>query len=181
MDKVKLCEKILKSLNSADINVQVLDNFKGNYYSYINKTIYLNKESATSIDEKVKQLVVISHEAYHTTQSRVQHILNGILSNLEIVYIVILAFIYIFSKLTFLQVLIYVMICLSSIVTRIQLEIPAITNSFKISKNFCDVDEIKVLDKLKLKAKIMMPLGVLSFSWFRLLRLVLVLIVFSFI
>jgi len=176
MEKEVLCKNILKDLNKSDVGVKVSQEIKGNYYSYINNCIYLNNKNSDTIKEKAKENVVVAHECIHATQNKIVHIANVILANLELLLFLIFVVVLVaFQSIVVLKVT-YITICTLSIICRCILELPAMINSFELAIKYANKDISEIIQKDKKKIKYLLPLGILSYTWFKLLRLILVVI-----
>ena len=74
----ELTKDILKILNNNHTKVELKEDFKGNYYSYLIDTIYISKnfkeQKASTKDKmmnkKVAELVTVCHECIHSTQNK---------------------------------------------------------------------------------------------------------------
>ena len=177
MEKEKLCQKILKDLNKSDVGVKVSQDIKGNYYSYINNCIYLNGKQIGNNEEIAKENVVIAHESIHATQSKKIHILNVILSNLELILFLMFCIIAVVCKSVLVLKIIYMFTGILAICVRNMLEIRAMINSFNLDSKYSNNEMKEIIEKDNHKFKYILPLGMLSYSWFRILRVILVIFV----
>lgn len=177
MEKEVLCKNILRDLKKQDVGVKVSQDIKGNYYSYIHNCIYLNSNNTENIQDKAKECVVVAHECIHATQSKALHITNVILSNLEILLFIVFVIVRIAFKSILPLKLVYVTICVLSLICRCILEIPAMINSFELARKYCNNEINEVIQKDKKSAKKLLPLGILSISWFKIIRLILVFVI----
>lgn len=174
MEKQSLCKKILNDLNKSDVRVKVSQDIKGNYYSYINNCIYLNNKNSETIKYRAKENVVIAHECIHATQNKALHITNVILANLELLLFLVLFIIYFaFNSLVPFR-LIYIIIWMLALICRLVLELPAIISSFDLAVKYSDERVSEIIQKDKKKINFLLPLGILSFTWLKLLRLFLI-------
>ena len=177
MEKEIFCKTILKAMNKSNVGVKVSQNIKGNYYSYINNCIYLTDKKISNNKEKAKENVTIAHECIHARQNKQNHIINVILSNLELVLFILVCIIFFAFKRIFILKIVYIFICFLALVCRHTLEIPAMIDSFDLAVKFSDNKIKEIINKDKEKIKYMIPIGMLSYSWFRLLRLVLIILI----
>lgn len=176
MEKEVLCKNILKDLNKKNVGVKVSQDIKGNYYSYIHNCIYLNNKSATTIEDKAKENVVVAHECIHATQNKMVHLANMVLANLELLLFLIFVVVLVaFGSIEVLKV-IYSAVCILSLIYRCILELPAMINSFDLAEKYSNKEVIEIIQKDKKKIKYLLPLGILSYTWFKILRLILVII-----
>lgn len=176
MKKETLCKSILKDLNKSDVGVKVSQDNKGNYYSYINNCIYLNNKKPETIEDKAKESVVVAHECIHATQNKALHIANVILSNFEILIFLMFVIILIFFECILTIKITYIAVCLLSIICRLILELPAMINSFNLAEKYSSKQVCETIQKDKKKIKYLLPLGILSYTWFKIVRLVLIII-----
>lgn len=177
MDKVEVCQTILNDLGSVDTKVLTVEGLKGNYYSYITNTIYLNKNNVEDTPDKAKELVILCHESIHSTQKKSLHILNFVLSNIEIFMFIFAIILYLYCGNITKFTIYYTIANILSIAFRIFLEIPAMLKSFEIAKKYSTVEEKEIILENQRKVSRFLPLGILFFSWSRVARLIIVLII----
>ena len=123
----KLDNKKTKSIFDKDI--------KGNYYVYLNNTIYLSDRQNEK--SNYERLCVIAHECIHSIQPK-------ILQNLKFVVYLLLFFLKVNIQKFY---LVYLIIAIFSLVIRTILELWAISRAPKLSKEYLEeknVDEINV-------------------------------------
>lgn len=139
----KTAKVILKYIKNGHTNIELKENFKGNYYSYFNDTIYIAKDfqnsksqqDAKSINKKAAELIVTCHECIHSVQRKYLHILNTIFSNLSIILAIVFVIIAIFGNgCLWFKVLVCSIITLN-IIVRLILEIGAVNGSTKLAKD----------------------------------------------
>jgi len=176
MEKEILCKNILKDLNKKEVGVKVSQEIKGNYYSYLHNCIYLNNKKSCDNQEMAKESVVIAHECIHAKQSKTLHLSNVILSNLELLLFVLFVILCVTFKTILTLKIICIIFCILSLSCRCVLEIPAMINSFDLVNKYSNNEIKELILKDKEKIKYLMPIGILSFSWFRILRLVLIIL-----
>ena len=139
-----LTKEILAYLKNEHTNVQLKEDFKGNYYSYLVDTIYISQnleDKMTSpknkeFNKKAAQLIVICHECIHSVQSRYMHILNMILSNLSIILTTLCAFWGILWTSPLWIKTLTISTLILSIIIRLILEIQAVKGSTKLALKF---------------------------------------------
>ena len=126
-DNYTLAQQILELLNNKNTKVQIKDNIKGNYYAFVNDTIYISSiASNTSGDNKP---IVIAHECRHSIQNKKIQLVNTIISNI-VLFLIVLSIILIFFNI---DITTLVIIATSfNIVIREYLELDATYNSLKI-------------------------------------------------
>ena len=137
IEKLPSNEVILKEVlgeNKNKVNIELNEDSKSSYYIFLNNTIYLsNKENKKNSFDR---LTVIIHEIRHSMQPKILQILNFIFSNLELLSFLI-CIILLFFKVNY-KVLSYsyLLIIALSIIPRTVLELDAIINSIKMSKEY---------------------------------------------
>lgn len=183
-DNYELTVDILKKLGNNDTKIKLDDDIKNSYYVFVNDTIYLaNNEKAR---KDYSRLCLISHECWHSIQSKIMQKINFILSNIEIILFVICAVLLLF-KLNFIFVpILYGLIVISSLIVRFILEFDAIKNSVILSKNYIeekfDKDSSILVEKeFSKNIKKLLPAFILSVSISKICRYVLILILYLYI
>lgn len=175
MTNVELCKNILKKQGNNHTKVVALNTNRGGYYSYINDSIYITSDN---LNDRLKNIVVICHECIHSTQSKYLHIANMVASNLEILAFILAILNMILGCATLTILMVYMAICIISIAIRCALEIPAMVNSFEIAKKFCCFDDIHNICNMQKQIGSKFFIGVLSFSWTRVFRMFLAIVVY---
>lgn len=174
MTNIELCKNILKKQGNNHTKVVALNTNRGGYYSYINDSIYI---SSGNSNNKLKDIVVICHECIHSNQSKYLHIANIVASNLEILIFILAILSMIFGVTTIPILMVYIAICIISIVIRCILEFPAMINSFEIAKEFCSSDDAHSICNVQKQIVGKFFIGFLSFSWTRVFRMLLAIVV----
>lgn len=174
MTNIELCKHILAEQGNNHTKVVALNTNRGGYYSYINDSIYI---SSGNSNDKLKDIVVICHECIHSNQSKYLHIANIVVSNLEILAFILAILSMILGFITTPILMVYIAICLISITIRCVLEFPAMVNSFEIAKGFCCVDDVRNICNIQKQIGNKFFMGALSFSWTRVFRIFLTIIV----
>ncbi|MBR5227411.1 MAG: hypothetical protein IKV94_02095 [Clostridia bacterium] len=159
--------------NNKKENTKIIvsDEIKGNYYFYLNNTIYLSKAQNC----ESKEAVVICHECIHAMQSKILHVLNLIFSNIELILFFAIVLMKIFKYENIVLIGAYLVIAFLAISIRSALEIPAMIYSFDFAKKYVPQlsDE---LEKAKKSIKYMLPLGILKFAGLKLIRVLIILL-----
>lgn len=174
MTNIELCKNILKKQGNNHTKVVALNTNRGGYYSYINDSIYITSDN---LNDRLKNIVVICHECIHSTQSKYLHIANMVASNLEILAFILAILNMILGCATLTILMVYMAICIISIAIRCVLEFPAMVNSFEIAKGFCCVDDVRNICNIQKQIGSKFFMGALSFSWTRVFRIFLTIIV----
>lgn len=175
MNKVECLEKILQKEGNAHTKVVAVDAINGAYYSYFKDSIYISSK-ATECDEK--DIVILCHECIHSNQAKMLHILNVVFSNIEIILFVVVAICVALEFWAFQLLIVYVFCCVLSIILRCALELPAMTKAFVLAEKYADYQMLNKIEKEKMRVNKMLVFGVLSFTWLRLFRLTLVMVLF---
>ena len=169
-------KQILKHIGNENTKVCKDTDIRGNYYSCITDTIYLSKKKEEKYLQKgrLKELIIFCHEAIHSMQNKKVQMLNVVLSNVELIYFMILVLTS-FQKKSMTSILIYLTILLLTMIIRTSLEIDAILKSFNLAKevlvNFDKKgNKVDELERTKLKLKVMLPLEVIRLNFFRIIR-----------
>ena len=149
MDKEKVTKEILETIGNKHTKLEVKEDFKGNYYSYITDTIYIAKhfneqqkaKATKDINENVAEIIVLSHECVHSMQNKMLHVLNTIFSNLSIVFTLICVFVGIFSSVSMWLKITSIAVLGISIVIRLILEMGAIKGSIELANKYINSNE----------------------------------------
>ena len=169
MTKEQLCRKVLDDNKKTTTKIVVSNDIKGNYYSYVTDTVYLNNtESSDS-----KDVIVLCHECFHATQSKLLHIFNAFLSNIELLMFIAILGMKFFQYENKVMSIVYIAIASLAIIIRCLLEIPAMVLSFDMAKKYKPQISTEI-DNEKSKIKFMLPLGVLNFTWLKIIRILLI-------
>lgn len=173
-----IAKDILKSLNNKKTKYVFDEDIKGNYYVYLNDTIYLS--SKQSDKNNYERLCVISHECIHSIQPKWLQNINFIFSNLEIIYFVIFMIFAFFKKSNIYLYLVYLVIVTLSIVSRTILELWAIKKAPQISKAYLDnkilnKEEVQTVDNYyTFLSKLLTPFAIIQIFFFKLIRLLII-------
>ncbi len=173
MNKAEFCKSVLKEEGNTHTDVVEVETTNGGYYSYVTDKIYI---SNTTIDVTAKDVVVLCHECRHSMQDKRLHLLNVVLSNIEIILFVAITLYILFAKFSMWCVAIYLTCNILSIVVRCILELPVMLSSFDMAKKYCDSQMRAEIECKQKQSKKMLPLGILSFTWSRIFRICLVIV-----
>ena len=176
----EIAKDLLKKLGNKKTKCLFDEDIKGNYYVYLNDTIYLcNRQNKK---DNYERLCVIAHECIHSIQSKWLQKLNFIFSNLEIIFFVLAIILYFFNITNVYLFSMYIAIAIFSIIPRVVLEIWAMLNAPKLSKKYLEEknfekDDIKKVENVyNLSTKILMPFAIIQMFFFKLLRITLIII-----
>ena len=126
-DNYTLAKQILELLNNKNTKVQIKDDIKGNYYTFVNDTIYISSKASNASNDNGP--IVIAHECRHSIQNKKIQLVNTVISNI-VLFLIVLSVILIFFNI---DITILLIISTSlNIVIREYLELDATYNSLKI-------------------------------------------------
>lgn len=173
-----VAKDILKIIGNDKTEYIFDEDIKGNYYVYLNDTIYLS--SKQSDKKNYERLCIISHECIHSIQPKWLQNLNFIFSNLEIISFVVFIILYFFKITNVYMYISYLIIAILSIIPRIILEVWAIKKAPLISKEYLNnkilnTKEVeKVNNTYTFLSKLLTPLAIIQIFFFKLVRIILV-------
>lgn len=173
-----IAKDILRILNNNKTKYVFDEDIKGNYYVYLNDTIYLS--SKQSDRNNYERLCVISHECIHSIQPKWLQNLNFIFSNLEVIYFVIFIVLYFFKISNMYIYITYLAIVVLSIIPRTILELWAIKKAPRISKEYLkkklsDAKDVEKVDNTyRFLTKMLAPLQTIQLLLYKILRVILV-------
>ncbi len=172
-------DEILDYLGNKTTKLVEDNDIKNNYYVFFYDTIYLN----TKHNNKFGRICVIAHECIHSIQSKILQKINFILSNLEILFFIISLVLDIFFKDYNFIFFIYLVIVLASITVRLILEIDAVRRSVILSDEYLngriETEKKKIIiDIYKFQTSFLLPLFLINLVFFKLLRLMLIYILY---
>lgn len=178
-DNLTISKDVLNYFGNEATKVIFDDSIKGNYYIFLNDTIYITKNNTTDFS----RLTVICHECIHSIQSKMLHMINFILSNIELILFVICCILKLFNIFESIINIIYPIFSLISIIPRIVLENDAIVKSFDLTGTFLkkyNVSESDILyfDNYLKKQTLISKIGnIFSFTFWKLIRTLIIIIV----
>lgn len=182
-DSSLLAKDILSELNNSKTKCIIDKDIKGSYYVYLNDTMYLCDKQSEK--ENYERLCVISHESVHSVQPKFLQNINFILSNLEIIAFVI------FLILNFLKVerlyiyLGYLVVAIISMIPRLILEFDAMIKAPKLAKQYLEKQKLKsedinkIYDYYKFSTMVLMPVAVIGFFTYKIIRIIIATILFK--
>lgn len=182
-DKEKQCQKILDSLENVKTKIKLVGDIKGSYYAYITDTIYLSNNNKKTDEE---ELVILCHESVHSVQSKKSHMLNFILSNLEIAISLILILLLWFKNNNIILVsIIYSAILLATVIVRILLENEAVVKSFILAKEESEKEpniyKKEAIIKLENKAHKNISVLYISLFWKKTIKILFMIALYNFV
>ena len=178
-DYLKITRDILMMAGNEHTEVEIKNN-RSSYYFFMNDIIYLSKEQLNK-NEFIENLILISHEIIHSLQSKVLHVINFILSNIEIILFLFLIIANAFvSKIWTGFEYGYLTVSIISIITRFFIEMEAVIKSIKLVRKRLKSNDIKYkynvekINKFKTELLTTFPIMILSLFGFKILRIVIV-------
>ena len=136
-DNNTIAKETLEKLNNKTTKMISDDDIKGNYYVFLNDTIYLSNKDA----DKYKRLTVICHECIHSVQNKAMQLINFVLSNLEVILFIIFAILKFLNVFGNVLTYVYIAIVILSLIPRFILEIHASIKSITLTREY-------ILDKI---------------------------------
>ena len=139
----QICEDILKKLgNENKIKIEKEEEYSSCLFTIFNNTITIGKFQQNYI-----KLQTIAHECIHSNQNRKTLWGNFILSNIYLIYFIIIAILEILNKLPYANIHILILIFLSIIqyIIRFSLENEAMIKAKFIAKEY--IEESNILNK----------------------------------
>ncbi len=123
---------ILKLVGNNNTKIVESDNIKGNYYSFLNDTMYISKVAKNTND--YNRIIVICHECVHSIQNKALQLAHTIVSHLTLISYII-AIIFIILNINLLEAII-IPITILCIVIRGVLEANAMTTSLDLYSRY---------------------------------------------
>lgn len=176
-----MAKELLNSLGNDKTKCVFDEDIKGNYYVYLNDTIYLSSKQK---DQKnYERLCVISHECVHSVQPKYLQNINFVLSNIEILFFVTFIILYLFKIVNIYYFWGYIVLALLSIIARLILELWATFKAPKLSKKYLEKrlqkEEVEsVYNTYKFQTKLLIPLFVIQLFFFKIIRMLIVTFLF---
>ncbi len=177
-DNLTLSKDVLNYLENNTTKIVFDDDIKGNYYVFLNDTIYITKNIS-----EFSRLTVICHECIHSIQSKILHGINFILSNIEIIIFISCLLLKLFNIFENIVNVVYPVVCFICIIPRIILENDAIDRSFNLTDiflkkyNVSDTDVLYFTSYLKSKTLISKIDNILSFTTWKIIKILIIIIV----
>lgn len=139
---IELTKEILKKLNNE--NIQVKENLDSETSLYIALT---NTISISSKKNSCARIQTIAHECVHSVQNRRIHIFNFIVSNIYIIYFILISVLTLFNLISnpLLYLFIFTILGFLQFTVRSYLEINAMTKAKYVAKEY--MEEKKIISK----------------------------------
>jgi len=177
-DNNTIAKETLEKLNNNTTKIVSDDDIKGNYYVFLNDTIYLSSKDA----DKYKRLTVICHECIHSMQNKIMQLINFIFSNLEVIIFVIFAILKFLNIFGNILTYAYIAIVIISLIPRFLLEIHASLKSIKLSKEYVNEKignkEAKFVEKVvRFQVVSLLPVMLFSLTIWKIIRTLIISII----
>lgn len=138
----KICKDILKELNNENVNIKIEPEYTSCLYTVFNNTITIGR-----FKQNYMKLQTIAHECIHSTQSNRILWANFIVSNIFLIYYLVILILDIFNKLPYPNIHIIILIFLSLIqyILRSNLENDAMLKAKYVAKEY--IEKYKILEE----------------------------------
>lgn len=142
----KICRNILKKLNLKEVVIEEDENSDTSLYIALSNKILLGK-----IQNRYMAVQTIAHECIHAKQSKKLQISNFILSNLYLLYFIVILFLTLFQIIhtSFLQISILFLLYLLWYLVRSYLETDAMTKAPYLAKEYLQENQILQPEELE--------------------------------
>lgn len=146
-NNIQLTREILKKLDNE--KVQIKENLNSETSLYIALT---NMISISSKKNSCARIQTIAHECAHSIQNRTMHIANFLISNIYIIYFLLISILTIFNLINnpLLYLLIFIMIGFLQFTIRAYLEIDAMVKAKFIAKEYMEEKGITTKEEIDL-------------------------------
>lgn len=138
----KICEDILNSLDNKNVEIKIEPEYGSCLYTVFNNTITIGK-----FNQDYMKIQTIAHECIHSIQNKTTLWSNFIVTNIYLIYFVVVLILAFFNKLQYSSVHILTLLFLSIIqyIVRNGLEVDAMTRAKYIAKEY--IEKKKLLNE----------------------------------
>lgn len=138
----KICEDILNSLENKKVEIKIEPEYGSCLYTVFNNTITIGK-----FNQDYMKIQTIAHECIHSIQNKTTLWSNFIVTNIYLIYFVVVLILAFFNKLQYSSVHILTLLFLSIIqyIVRNGLEVDAMTRAKYIAKEY--IEKKKLLNE----------------------------------
>lgn len=138
----KICEDILNSLENKNVEIKIEPEYGSCLYTVFNNTITIGK-----FNQDYMKIQTIAHECIHSIQNKTTLWSNFIVTNIYLIYFVVVLILAFFNKLQYSSVHILTLLFLSIIqyIVRNGLEVDAMTRAKYIAKEY--IEKKKLLNE----------------------------------
>lgn len=177
-DNRTITKQVLEKLNNKTTKMVSDEDIKGNYYVFLNDTIYLSSKNTN----KYNRLTVICHECIHSMQNKTIQWINFILSNLEIIVFVIFSILKLLNIFENILTYTYIAFVIVSIIPRFILEIHASLKSIKYTKEYVSKnignEEAEFVNKIvKFQVIALLPVMLFTLCFWKIIRILILCII----
>lgn len=177
-DNKIITKETLEKLNNKTTKIVFDNDIQGNYYVFLNDTIYLSNKDA----DKYKRLTVICHECIHSMQNKSLQLINFLFSNLEVIIFIIFSALKFFNLFGNILTYLYIAIIVISLIPRFILEIDASLKSIKLTKEYVSKKigniEAEFVDKIvKFQVISLLPIMLILLIFWKIVRIVILTII----
>ena len=177
-DNSTITKQVLEKLNNKTTKMLCDEDIKGNYYVFLNDTIYLSSKNTN----KYNRLTVICHECIHSMQNKIMQWINFILSNLEIIVFVIFSILKLLNIFENILTYTYIAFAIVSIIPRFILEIHASLKSIKYTKEYVSKnignEEAEFVNKIvKFQVIALLPVMLFTLCFWKIIRILILCII----
>lgn len=177
-DNSTITKQVLEKINNKTTKMICDEDIKGNYYVFLNDTIYLSSKNTN----KYNRLTVICHECIHSIQNKIMQWINFILSNLEIIVFVIFSILKLLNIFENILTYTYIGFVIVSIIPRFILEIHASLKSIRYTMEYVSEkignEEAKFVNKIvKFQVTSLLPVMLFTLCFWKIIRILILCII----
>ena len=142
----KMCKSILKKLNNENVNIKIDPEYTSCLYTVFNNTITLGK-----FKQNYMKPQTIAHECIHACQNKKILWSNFILSNLYLLYFVVILILTFFNKLPYtnIHIIVFIFLSIMQYIVRFHLESEAMNKAFYVAKEYLEENKIVTTEEEK--------------------------------
>lgn len=177
-DNSTITKQVLEKINNKTTKMICDEDIKGNYYVFLNDTIYLSSKNTN----KYNRLTVICHECIHSIQNKIMQWINFILSNLEIIIFIIFSILKLLNIFENILTYTYIGFVIVSIIPRFILEIHASLKSIRYTMEYVSEkignEEAKFVNKIvKFQVTSLLPVMLFTLCFWKIIRILILCII----
>lgn len=149
-NNIELTKEILKKLNNEKVQVKENTDSETSMYFALTDTISISTKK-----NSFARIQTIAHECAHSVQNRTTHLANFIISNIYLIYFVLILILTIFNLISnpLLYLFIFAIFGFLQFAIRAYLEIDAMTKAKYIAKEYMEEKEIISKEEIDLLCK----------------------------
>ena len=177
-DNSTITKQVLEKINNKTTKMICDEDIKGNYYVFLNDTIYLSSKNTN----KYNRLTVICHECIHSIQNKIMQWINFILSNLEIIIFIIFSILKLLNIFENILTYTYIGFVIVSIIPRFILEIHASLKSIRYTMEYVSEkignEKAKFVNKIvKFQVTSLLPVMLFTLCFWKIIRILILCII----